>query len=206
MRNFFRAGIVIAAVVLMFGGYHQYKQQSMAEEIAGKIVRFHIRANSDDIKDQELKLKVRDAVGAYMQPKLLGVSDIEGSRRVIQENLGNIVEEAEQVIASEGYHYDVSAVLTTTDFPEKTYGEYTFPEGEYEALEVVIGEGEGHNWWCVMYPNLCFFNSVYEVVDEEAEKSLEHVLTQEEYESLMENKEYEVKSAFWEFIKETLGI
>lgn len=197
---------MIAAFVLMLGGYHQYRQQRMTEEIAGKIVRFHIRANSDDVKDQELKLKVRDAVGAYMQPKLSNVSDIAGSRRVIRENLGHIIEKAEQVIEAEGYHYDVSAALTTTDFPEKTYGEYTFPAGRYEALEVVIGEGEGHNWWCVMYPNLCFFNSVYAVVDEEAEKSLEHVLTQEEYESLMENKDYEVKSAFWEFLKDTFGI
>ena len=95
------------------------------------------------------------------------------------------------------------------DFPEKTYGPYTFQAGNYEALEVVIGEGEGHNWWCVMYPNLCFFNSTYEVVDAEAEKSLEQILTPEEYQSLMEDKNYEIKFAFldfWKDIKESVAI
>jgi len=84
-----------------------------------------------------------------------------------------------------------------------------FRAGNYEALEVTIGEGSGHNWWCVMYPNLCFFNSTYEVVDEEAEKSLERVLTPEEYKSLMENKDYEVKFAFadlWKDITKAVAI
>ena len=99
----------------------------------------------------------------------------------------------------------MQASLTVTDFPEKTYGDYTFPAGKYEALEVVIGDGGGHNWWCVMYPNLCFFNSVYEVVDDEAKASLQRALTPEEYKSLMENKNYEVKFALLEKVKELLG-
>lgn len=193
--------LALAALVVTVGA-KQYEQYKMTEEIADKIIRFHILANSDSQEDQQLKLKVRDAIGSFMQPKLSGITDIEESRRVVSENLAAIEEQAEKVIAEEGYTYTVTAKLDRTDFPEKTYGPYTFQAGNYEALEVTIGNGEGHNWWCVMYPNLCFFNSTYEVVDEEAEKSLEQVLTPEEYKSLMENKDYEVKFAFADLWKD----
>ena len=137
-----------------------------------------------------------------MQPKLAGIFDIEMSRQTLKKSLSQIEETAAHVIAKEGYDYGVTAALTITDFPEKTYGDYTFPAGQYEALELVIGKGAGHNWWCVMYPNLCFFNSVYEVVDEEAERSLQQVLTKEEYQSLMEKKNYKVTSLLAERIRE----
>lgn len=194
----------MAAAVLSCCAIWQHRQR-MTEEIAEKVIRFHVLANSDTQEDQNLKLKVRDAVGSYMQPRLNGISDIETSRRVIQKNLPGITKLAEGIIAQEGYTYKIEASLAVTDFPEKTYGNYTFPAGKYEALEVVIGDGRGHNWWCVMYPNLCFFNSVYEVVDGEAEKSLQRALTQEEYESLMEGKDYEVRFALVERVRELLG-
>ena len=147
MKKITRTGIILAAVLLLLCGYHQYKNHSMTEEIAGKIIRFHVRANSDAPLDQELKLKVRDAIGASMQPVLSGVSDIEKSRRIITDHLFGIEKEAERVISEEGYDYPVRAELAVVDFPEKTYGNYTFPAGKYEALEVVIGEGKGQNWW-----------------------------------------------------------
>lgn len=200
---------VLCLVLLGTDRYQEYKKESaeksgIRENIAGKIIRFHVRANSDAALDQEIKLKVRDAVGAYMQPLLTDVSDIQEGRGVIENHLSQIEAEAEKVLLAEGCKDSVKAELGVTKFPEKTYGDYTFPAGDYEALEVVIGDGEGHNWWCVMYPNLCFFNSTYEVVDEEAEKSLEQVLTQEEYKSLMEHKNYEIKFGMLEWIKEKL--
>ncbi len=205
MRYVKKACVVLAAVALAWNFGAQCKRQLMTDGIAEKIVRFHIRANSDAPADQALKLKVRDAVGDYMRPALSGVGGIEEGRRAIRRNLAGIKARAEEVIREEGYGYDVSASLAVTDFPEKTYGEYTFPAGRYEALEVVIGRGEGHNWWCVMYPNLCFFNSTYGVVGKEAERSLERVLSQDEYESLMEHKDYKIRSAFLEFLEEFLG-
>lgn len=200
--------LVVAAVCVITGG-KQYQRHKMTEEIAGKIIRFHVLANSDTEEDQKLKLEVRDAIGAFMQPRLSDVTDIENSRQIVRESIPDIEQKAEEVISEKGYTYTVSARLSNIDFPEKTYGPYTFQAGNYEALEVVIGKGEGHNWWCVMYPNLCFFNSTYEVVDGEAEKSLERILTPEEYESLMEDKNYEVKFAFidfWKDIKESVAI
>lgn len=192
-------------VALICCGAVQYRHQRMAEEIAGKVIRFHVLANSDTREDQNLKLKVRDAIGAYMQPKLADISDIEAGRQVIQNNLAEITETAEEIVAREGYTYNVEASLGVTEFPRKTYGDYTFPAGRYEALEVVIGEGGGHNWWCVMYPNLCFFNSAYEVVDDRAKESLQRVLTAEEYESLMEGKDYKVRFALAEWVEELLS-
>ncbi len=204
MKKTIHTGIILAVLAIVLVGCRQYKSHAMTEEIAGKIIRFHIRANSDEKLDQELKLKVRDAIGTRMQTLLTGVSDIEQSRRIIRDSLTEIEAQAERVIAAEGFEYSVKADLAVVEFPRKTYGNYTFPAGNYEALEVVIGEGKGHNWWCVMYPNLCFYNSVYEVVEEEAEKSLERALTKEEYQSLMENKNYEVKFALLDWMKEKL--
>ncbi len=205
MKKTIHTILLLAALLIGLLGCRQYKTHVLAEEIAGKIIRFHVRANSDAQLDQELKLKVRDAVGSCMQPMLSGVSDIEKSRKIIKASLPKIERTAEETIAAQGFSYSVTASLAAVEFPEKTYGSYTFPAGIYEALEVVIGEGKGQNWWCVMYPNLCFYNSVYEVVDEKAEKSLERALTKEEYESLMENKNYEVKFAFLDWLKEKIS-
>lgn len=90
-----------------------------------------------------------------------------------------------EVIAKEGHTETVSAQITDAEFPVKTYGAYTFPKGTYRALKVVIGDGAGANWWCVMYPNLCFANSVYEVIDENSKEELQTILTKEDYEEIM---------------------
>lgn len=191
---------IIAAAVLVAGAALTHmtaesRAENLQPEIAKKILRFHIRANSDEELDQELKLEVRDAIGNLLGEKLNGVSNLEESKAVVTENMPQIIEKAEEVIAAEGYAYTVDACLTTTSFPEKTYGDYTFPAGEYEALEVEIGEGAGHNWWCVLYPNMCFRGSVYEVVEEDAGEELREVLTQEEYDAVFTDGNYEVR--FW---------
>lgn len=189
--------------VLMIGGYilkNYHTHRLYQEDIATKVLRFHVVANSDGREDQLLKLKVRDAVGSYMAPKMKEACDRKACEKIVTESIPDIIDTAEEVIRTEGYDYSVTAKLEQTDFPVKTYGSYTFPKGEYEALNVVIGEGEGHNWWCVMYPNMCFSGSVYEVVDENAKECLERALTQEEYESLMEDKNYEVRFKYLSFL------
>ncbi len=192
-------GLLLLA--LLMAGMSQYiERRENQKEIAEKILRFHVRANSDDSADQDLKLQVRDAVGTLMSSKLKNVSDISECREIVDRNLGEIVETATEVIEEGGYDYPVEAYVAQVDFPDKTYGEYTFPAGTYEALELVIGAGAGHNWWCVMYPNMCFAGSGYEVVEKDAKDSLEHTLTQEEYESLMENKNYTVKCRYLKFL------
>ena len=171
----------------------------MQQEIATKVLRFHVLANSDSTEDQDLKLQVRDAVGSYMQEQLANVNSLAECEKVVAEDLTEIEKVAEATIRENGYDYTVTASLEQTTFPVKTYGNYTFPSGEYEALRVVIGEGNGHNWWCVMYPNMCFENSMYEVVDENAEKSLQQTLTEEEYEAVLESGDYEIQFKYLTF-------
>ncbi len=184
--------------------YHRVKAESLQPEIAQKILRFHIRANSDEEVDQELKLKVRDAVGALMGEALQGSGTLEESREITEKKLPEIISCAQDLIWEEGYTYGVEAYLTTTYFPEKTYDAYTFPEGEYEALEVNIGKGEGHNWWCVLYPNMCFRGSVYEVAQDEAKEELQEVLTPEEYSAVFSEGNYEIRFFLLDWLGEAV--
>ena len=153
-------GIIFGAATLLTGGEY-LNRQKMQQEIAEKIIRFHVIANSDSKEDQNLKLQVRDAVGGEMQQLLSGIENRMECEAVLRQNREQITETAERVIAQAGYDYKVETFLKEVDFPVKSYGNYTFPAGAYEALEIVIGEGAGHNWWCVMYPNMCFSGSVY---------------------------------------------
>ena len=170
-------------------------------EIADKILRFHVLANSDSKEDQEVKKKVRDAVGAMMEPRLAGSTNLEETEAIVQRSMENIVEVATETLEDNGYHYGASARLANVEFPVKSYGAYTFPAGEYEALQVTLGEGEGHNWWCVLYPNMCFRGSVYEVPSDEAKHALREVLTPEEYEDIFRHGKYQIRFKFLEYFR-----
>ena len=152
------------------------------------------------VEDQNLKLAVRDAVGSRMAELLSDVPDREVCEQVVEAHLPEITETARAVVREAGYEYEVHAAIEETDFPSKTYGKFTFPAGKYEALRVVIGEGEGHNWWCVMYPNMCFEGSMYEVVDESAGEELKKVLSKEEYRAVLEEGNYEVRCRYLTFL------
>ncbi len=189
-------------VLLLLLGLQYGRNLRMQENIAEKVLRFHVLANSDSKEDQALKLAVRDAVGAEMSETLAGAADRASCEKLINANLDRITAAAERVVAEWGYDYTVKAALEEVDFPVKSYGDYTFPAGKYEALRVVIGAGEGHNWWCVMYPNMCFSGSVYEVVDEEAGEKLREVLSEEEYEDVLSSGDYEVRLKCLSFLRE----
>lgn len=193
-------GIGILACAALLYGILYTRAARLQHDISEKVLRFHVLANSDDEADQSLKLAVRDAVGSYMQKKLAGVDDLEECEQIVNGNLDQIREVAAETIAQNGYDYDVTAELEYTSFPVKSYGSYTFPAGEYEALRVVIGEGKGHNWWCVMYPNMCFSGSMYEVVDEKAGKKLREVLTTEEYEKVLAEGNYQIQLKYFSFL------
>ena len=192
-------GLMLTAMV-MTGSNTYIETGETQQELAEKVLRFHVRANSNSREDQSLKLKVRDAIGEQLSVQLKGVTDMEECRRVVTENMRTIVKTAERVIGQEGYHYPVESKLANVEFPEKTYGVYTFPAGSYEALEVIIGSGMGQNWWCVMYPNMCFAGSTYEVIEEDAKQSLQKTLTPSEYESIMEKKNYKIRFRYLKFL------
>lgn len=177
--------ILLIVVFLLLGavtfGRETNNMQRVQKNLAKKIIRLHIRANSDSDEDQKLKLIVRDAVCDYLSDKLADSKDITETRRIITENMDYINELAVETIHKNGYDYNVNVYLENTYFPLKTYGDLTFPPGIYEAFCIDIGGGNGHNWWCVMYPPLCFIEATYAVAPEEFKEQLKAVLNDEEY-------------------------
>lgn len=164
-------------------------QAASQETVSEKIIRFHVIANSDSKEDQALKLKVRDEVLKYIAPKLSKSKNIDESRKIILKNDKNIKKIAEDVIKKNNKHYSVKTTLSNENFPVKEYGNITLPEGNYEAYRIIIGSGKGHNWWCVMFPPLCFVDiSKGEVAYKETENEMKKVLNDEEY-NLVDNKE-----------------
>lgn len=157
-------------------------------DVADKIIRLHVVANSDSPEDQQLKLQVRDKVISSMNKRFEGLKDVEEVKSIIEENLTEIETVARESIAESGKHYDVKAAFARTDFPTKVYGNLTLPAGTYQALNIVIGEGNGKNWWCVMFPPLCFIDVAHGVVPEKTMKELKQSLTDEEYRLLLSSR------------------
>ena len=172
--------------------------ETMQQEIAKEIIRFHVLANSDSEEDQALKMKVKEEVLKLLKEELDGISDLDGTRKAIQNHLEDIKNTAENVIRTEGYDYPVTVKLEPHEFPVKTYGDCTFPAGTYEALRVCIGKAEGQNWWCVVFPNLCFADTIHAVVPEKEKQELKNILTEDEYDCLFEGEEkIKIKWKFW---------
>ena len=165
--------------------------------IADGVVRFHVLANSDTTADQNLKLDVRDAVLSAFGEKLEGCSSKGESMALLAAYKEEIRQTAAAEIARQGYDYPVSVSLVREDFPEKTYGNLVFPAGVYDAVRIEIGEAKGHNWWCVLYPNLCFIDAVHAVVPEDGKKELQEVLTEEEYDLVTSDAKVKVRWFFF---------
>lgn len=167
--------------------------KEVQEGIAGKIFRLHVVANSDKEEDQELKLDVKKTVVDYLSRRLGSGADLEETREYVLENLPEIEQAALKTIEEQGKDYPVSAVVEKTYFPDKTYGDCTFPAGEYEALNIRIGKGEGKNWWCVLYPSLCFIDDTWGIVSREKKEELREILTEEEFRAVLEDSEEKKK-------------
>lgn len=166
---------------------------AVQQGIARSVIRFHVLANSNSQEDQDLKMQVKADVVEEMQGMLKDAGSVEESRSVIEENLPRIQSYANERVKEYGYDYPVSAGLVTTWFPVKEYGDCTFPAGKYEALQIRIGEAQGRNWWCVLYPGLCFTDAVHAVVPEDKKEELSHVLTDDEYETIMNGGQVKVR-------------
>ena len=139
--------LIALCVSLCVGTWAQAKQSS----ISGSLVRLHVLAVSDDEKEQSIKLDVRDAVLEYISPCLDGAQSSEDAKRIISENLGGIKRAAES--AAQGRN--VTVTLSEEYYPTREYEGFSLPAGRYDSLRVILGDGEGHNWWCVVFPPLC---------------------------------------------------
>ena len=119
-------------------------------------LRIHIRANSNESKDQAVKYLVKDGIVDFLTPVISEADTFEKAERTVKEFLGGIEGVAERVLKEKGFSYGANAEVRTETFPTRSYGEYVLEKGEYLALIVELGEGKGNNWWCVLYPPLCF--------------------------------------------------
>ena len=175
-------------------------EQRIQKDIAKEILRLHVVANSDSEEDQALKLQVKETIVTYLRGVMGDAVSVEEARAEIQKRLPEIEELAREKMQKEGYDYEADAVLGKCYFPVKEYGDLTFPAGEYEALKVNLGKSAGKNWWCVMYPTLCFVDSTYQIVPETSKEKLKENLTEEEYNSLLDggdNVQYSFQFIEW---------
>ena len=138
------------------------------EKIYESVVRLHVLANSDSDEDQALKLKVRDAILSYISPLVIDSKSQEDAMRIINEKIDEIEAIAQSAVYSHGYDYSVDVTLTLEEYPTRNYEAMSFPSGEYVSLRVLIGEAEGQNWWCVLFPPLCLSAATEKSANEEA--------------------------------------
>ncbi len=177
--------IFLLFTIVTIGTIHIYGEiknvESLSNNYKDKLIRFHVLANSDNEKDQQLKLKVRDEVIKYLQPMLKKSKSIQESESIILRECDNLKKISKNIIKENGYDYNVKVNLQYSKFPAKQYSNIVLPAGEYKSLKIIIGEGEGRNWWCVMFPPLCFVDENNSVIDKETDEKLQDVLTEDEY-------------------------
>ncbi|MCX7569568.1 stage II sporulation protein R [Tumebacillus sp. DT12] len=226
-----RKGWVAAAVLvsMVMGGYlaangqaapamlvEQQKTkselQAIAEEegiIPNESIRLRIIANSDDAADQQLKRDIRDRIIQAVAEEVRGIEDEELAREQIRLAVPRMNEIAAEVIAEQGYSYDVSTDFGLVPFPTKLYGDTVYPAGDYEALRIQIGEAQGQNWWCVLFPPLCFVDMANgdavqaKDMDEETSEPITTVSVTDSADG--QEKEVEVRSALFDTISGWFG-
>lgn len=158
MKNFciiFLSFIIISLTALGFSGVLSTKTESVSS-VGAEYLRIHIRADSNEKEAQAVKYKVRDRVVDYLTPLVAEYETKEEAMQGIARSLKNIEEVANEVLKENGFSYGSKANVERESFPTRVYGEYVLPAGEYSALILRLGSGEGDNWWCVVYPPLCF--------------------------------------------------
>ncbi|MGI6686007.1 MAG: stage II sporulation protein R [Bacillota bacterium] len=150
--------LVVILIIGAGGFWYGYQELNATPMTDNNLIRLHVIANSDSPYDQKIKLLVRDEIIKKMAPYLKDVKTVTEARSVTLKQLPEIKKSADNCLASLGEVYDASVELGGFTFPAKAYGDLVLPAGKYEAVRVVLGEGKGRNWWCVLYPPLCFID------------------------------------------------
>ncbi len=155
--------------------------KAVCTDIANNVFRLHVIANSDSKEDQNLKYIVRDSILSYVNGILENINNKEDVVLTINNHIDEIKNIAQQAVYNEGFTYDVEIEVGNFKFPTKTYGNISFPPGLYDALRVKIGNASGKNWWCVMFPPLCFVDVSSGIVPEDSKELMESNLSSEDY-------------------------
>ena len=163
--------------------------------ISENVFRLHVIANSNSTEDQNLKYLVRDELIKYMNSICENISSKKDAIKIAQENKDKFYNIAQKVIYDNGFNYDVNIDIGNFAFPTKTYGDISLPTGFYDALKVEIGSSSGQNWWCVMFPSLCFVDITEGVVPEESKQNLQDNMEEENY-NLISSDKFEFKLKF----------
>lgn len=180
--NNVKIGIIILLSIMITAGIISYAYSNdLNKGLADNLIRLHVIANSDSPEDQALKRNVRDVILNYMKDQLKDSKDVEQTKFLIKQNMSKIESIATTEIQREEKNYSVKTMLGSYPFPTKVYGDISLPAGNYQALRVVIGKGEGANWWCVLFPPLCFVDATHGTVPDSVKEDLRKALTEEEY-------------------------
>lgn len=155
--------------------------RSVSDNLSDNFFRLHILANSDSKQDQDLKLKIRDAIIEHMNTQDFSDCTKSEVMAIVENNLESYKDIAQTVIDNEGLNYSVSTEVGNFHFPTKVYGNISLPAGYYDALRIKIGNAEGQNWWCSLFPPLCFVDISSGVIDEESKNNLKENLSDEEF-------------------------
>ena len=169
---------------------------AVSNNIADSVFRLHVIANSDSKEDQELKLKVRDELLSYMNIISKDSTSKQEAMQIADEHKEEFTRIAEKVIKENGYNYTVNVQIGKADFPTKYYGDITLPAGTYDALKVQIGDAKGQNWWCVMFPPLCFVDVSTGIVPDNSKQELKQSLDNEEYDLISKTDDNEISFKF----------
>lgn len=169
---------------------------AVSNNIANGVFRLHVIANSDSPEDQNLKYIVRDELIKYMNTLAKDCTSKQEVIETAQNNISNFENIAKKTIQDNGFNYNVTVEIGNFDFPTKTYGDITLPAGTYDSLKIKIGKSEGQNWWCVMFPPLCFVDVTTGIVPEESKKEMKEAMPEEEYSLISNTNNSEVNFKF----------
>ena len=170
--------------------------QAVSYDISNSVFRLHVIANSDTIEDQNLKYKIRDSLLNYMNSLCTNINSKEEAILMIENYKDDFKKIALDVIHSEGFDYNVNINIGNFNFPTKNYGDISLPAGMYDALRVEIGNSNGQNWWCVMFPSLCFIDINHGIVEKDSQNILEKELSKESYAIVSDKSKSTIKFKF----------
>ena len=191
--------LIVSVAFLLLSAYSYVN--AVSNNLADSVFRLHVIANSDSEEDQNLKYKVRDSLIGYMNTLTNDTNTKDEVIKIAGKHIQDFKDIAQNVVKENGYNYEVNVEIGNFSFPTKTYGDISFPSGFYDALKVEIGKAEGQNWWCVMFPPLCFVDVSSGVVPEESKENLEANLGDEEYSIISDSEENGLTSIKFKIIE-----
>ena len=199
----FRKFVIIFSLLIIYLLLSIFSySNAVSKDISENIFRLHVIANSNRSEDQNLKYLVRDELINYMNSISSNISSKQEAINLIEKNKNVFYKIAKQVISDNGFNYDIDIEIGNFSFPTKTYGDISLPAGFYDALRIKIGNAAGQNWWCVMFPTLCFVDLENGVVPEDSKSNLQDNLKEEEYNLISSNNlEFKLKFKLVEFFE-----